>query len=503
MNPRASDGRDAGGASASSRVIGSILENTAERTQRCLLEMPRGCGLVEIRGDHLRAGELAGLVGASALPVIVTLRTARDGGAFDGSEEERRGALRAVLDAGARYVDVEFDGPLADMGEGSDAARVILSHHGAPCVAAELLALHRRMAACPAAVLKLVPRCESVAEVGAVRVVLEGAGQSRPFVSFAKGRAGAISRLLAPAWGSWATYGSAAPGRETAAGQFTAKDLLDVHDVLGIGSSTRRFALVGRDVFSSPSPAMHRAGYRAAGIDARYLPLELDLLEEILPLLGGGSALGIEAFAVTLPFKEEAARRCTRLDPLARRAGAVNTVVVLGTEWSGFNTDGPAVLELVRGHLDPAGRVVAVVGAGGTARAAAAALHAAGARVTLYNRGLPRARLAAASLGCDAKPLDQLAADGWDVLVQATPLGRRGERVLHADALRGQLVLDAVYGAETPLVADARARGLAAVSGLELLVAQGVLQFERMTGVCPSAPLLRHAACRWLDGRPS
>jgi shikimate 5-dehydrogenase len=179
----------------------------------------------------------------------------------------------------------------------------------------------------------------------------------------------------------------------------------------------------------------------------------------------------------------------------------VNTVLLTPGGPAGFNTDGPALLALVRARLDPAGAAVAVVGSGGMARAAAAVLADAGARVRLYGRTPASLAAAAAALGVEARPLGALPGEDWDLLVQASPLGTRGEVVLPMARLRGRLVLDAVYGVETPLVRDARGVGIEVVDGYDLLVAQAVLQCERMTGRAPEAGILRRAGRAWLVQR--
>jgi shikimate dehydrogenase/3-dehydroquinate dehydratase type I len=483
-------------------VVCSILERDAETTARRLHEAPPECGLVEIRGDLLQRDELAGLVRRSGREVVVTVRPVQAGGQYQGAEDERREMLLGALAAGARFVDVELDGPLKDLADGDLADRVILSHHGAACRVEELLPVLGAMADARAARLKIVPVARSPREAGAVRDLLATARRDgRRLACFATGRAGAVTRLMALAWGSWGTYGSAVHGAETAEGQFPARDMLEVYDVTGIRSSTRCFALIGESVFGSPSPAMHGAGYREAGLDARYLPIEIDALDECLPLLGQDGALGVEALAVTMPFKQSACARCRARDDVARASGAVNTVLIGPDGWSGFNTDGPAVLSLVRSRLEPEGVVAAIIGAGGTARAAAAVLADAGARVSLFNRTVANAHEVARSLGVEGRGLDELPATNWDVLVQATPLGAAGEQVLAADRLNGKLVLDAVYGSETPLVRDARRCGVTAIDGYDLLVAQALLQFERMTGVRSREDVLRRAGRAWLASR--
>jgi shikimate dehydrogenase/3-dehydroquinate dehydratase type I len=483
-------------------VVCSILERTVEATHRRLRSAPSGCGLVEIRGDHLGEADLAGLVGGAGRPVVVTVRRTADGGFFDGSEEQRRGMLRAALASGARFIDVEHGSALRDLAEGDDAERVILSHHGAECGSSELLATYRAMATSAAARLKIVPAARSIGQAEAVRDLLAlAAREGRMLACFATGRAGAITRLLAPVWGSWASYGSHAAGASTADGQFSVDEMLETHGVLGLGRSTRRFALLGRSVFGSPSPAMHRAGYRHTGLDARYFPIEVDDFEECLPLLEPRGVLGVEALALTIPFKQAAFRQCRTCDDVARESGSVNTVRLESQGWAGYNTDGPAMLQLVRGQMDPAGARAAIVGAGGTARTAAVVLRNAGASVRLFNRTESRARQAADELGVQAGSLNELESYRWDVLIQATPLGGRGEVVLPAERLNGVLVLDAVYGVRTPLATDAARRGLRVIDGFELLVAQAALQFERMTGAKVPAGVLSAAGRGWLDAR--
>jgi shikimate dehydrogenase len=243
---------------------------------------------------------------------------------------------------------------------------------------------------------------------------------------------------------------------------------------------------------------MHRAGYLDSGIDARYLPIEADDAEDCLGLSGPGAALGIEALAVTMPFKHDAHARCKSLDEAAQASGAVNTVLGGPGGWRGCNTDGPAVLDIVRARFDPRGEAVAVVGAGGFARAAAVALRGAGADVVLFNRTRERADRVAQELGVTAQPLDDLAKFEWTVLVQATPLGLAGEDPLEGAPLRGKLILDAIYGPETPLLRRARLEGTDAVGGFDLLVGQAVRQFELMVGVRPSEAVLRSAGRGWL-----
>jgi 3-dehydroquinate dehydratase/shikimate dehydrogenase len=481
-------------------VVHSILEATPEAVARRLEGAPSACAMIEVRADGLRAGDVAGLVRRASRSVVVTVRAREDGGAFDGSAEEKRSILDAALAAGAAFVDVEWDGPLRAFALGASAPRTILSHHGAPCEEGALGPLFRAMAGTRARALKIVPSATRGSELGAIRALLRLAREERrALCAFASGDAVAWSRIVALSWGSWGVYGAAARGRETGDGQLLTRDLLEVYRVLELGEPTRWFGLCGSPLSRSPSPALHAAGYRALGLDAVYVPIDAGTIEEAAAIVGSEGPLPLEGFGVTIPLKVEAARRCASLDEHAA-CGAVNTVRAVAGRWEGFNTDAPAALALIREHLEPAGAEVAIVGAGGTARAIAAVLKTAGARVTLYARNDARGGDAAAAVGVAGAPLRSLPGSRWDLLVQATPAGARGEEVLLRRHLDGRMVLDAAYGDEpTPLVRAARARGLVVVDGPTLLAAQAAIQFETLTG----QPAPREAMAAVLPSRGS
>jgi shikimate dehydrogenase len=200
-----------------------------------------------------------------------------------------------------------------------------------------------------------------------------------------------------------------------------------------------------------------------------------------------------------MPLKEAAAARSDALDELSAMSGAVNTVLIEDGRWRGFNTDGPAVLELIRSRVEPRGTRAAIRGAGGTAAAVAASLHRAGAEVVLFNRTRSRALATADRVGVHSAALDELDRFAWDLLINATPQGSDGEAFIAAERLNGKLVLDAVYhGESTPLVRDARERGLEAIDGFELLCAQAELQFRHMTGTVAPAARMAAGGMQWL-----
>jgi shikimate dehydrogenase len=272
---------------------------------------------------------------------------------------------------------------------------------------------------------------------------------------------------------------------------------------------TQRVALLGRPLKRRHSQVMHDAAFDAAGIDARYVLAEIepDAVEDAVREARGESWLGL---GVTAPYKQVVASLVDVVEPDAQAIGAVNNVVRTDDgRLIGFNTDAPgfrAGVELAMGR-SLEGADVVVMGAGGAAHAVVYACRDAGARsVVVANRSVDRAaglveRFASVGEGSltalaadDPSLADALAAA--DAAVNATTVGMIDPgATIPVEALRADAtVFDLVYvPAETPLVAAARARGLRAANGSEMLIAQAAIAFERWTGVGGMADVMRQA----------
>jgi shikimate dehydrogenase len=235
---------------------------------------------------------------------------------------------------------------------------------------------------------------------------------------------------------------------------------------------------------------MHTAAYRALGLDWEYTAIDVPPAE--LAAFAAGLAAGrFTGVNVTIPHKQAVLGLCNELSAEAGRAGSVNTVLVRSGRLRGETTDGAGLLWAL-GDVAPGDALV--LGAGGAARAAVAALAAAGWRVAVSARR-PEA---AAELGVAVRPWPP--AEGAALLVNATPLGQQeaGPGPIAAELLGpGMIVCDLAYrgdGAPTPLIAAAGARGARAVDGLEVLVGQGIFAFELLTGVPAPVAVMRAAA---------
>jgi shikimate dehydrogenase len=259
-----------------------------------------------------------------------------------------------------------------------------------------------------------------------------------------------------------------------------------------LSGHARLAGVFGHPVTHSRSPRLHGFWLQRYGIDGAYIPLG------VAP--GGFGAavralvdLGFRGANVTIPHKLPAFEICDAVAPFARRAGAVNTLIFRDGRIEGSNTDGFGFLESIReaapGWRADAGPAV-LLGAGGAARAIAAALLDAGApRVTLVNRTAAKAEALARDLGGPIQVVDRAPLEDAALLVNTTSLGMQGQPGLEVDLAplpASAVVADIVYvPLETRLLAAARARGLVAVDGLGMLLHQARPGFEAWFGVAP------------------
>jgi shikimate dehydrogenase len=254
--------------------------------------------------------------------------------------------------------------------------------------------------------------------------------------------------------------------------------------------SARIAGIIGWPVAHSRSPRLHGFWLERHAIDGAYIPLPIHP-ENFATAVRGLAAAGFAGANVTIPHKRAAFAVCDSTDDAAYRAGAVNTLVFRDGCITGSNTDGWGFLANLRAHgVDPAAGPALLLGAGGGARAIAAALQSEGVTVTVANRTREHADELARHLPglrvIDWTRRSHAIADNA-LMVNATPLGMAHRPPLELDLSRAApnvAVCDIVYvPLETPLLADARGRGLRAVEGLGMLLHQAVPGFRAWFGV--------------------
>ena len=450
--------------------------------------------LVELRLDTMARPDPEGALADRRKPAIVTCRPRREGGHFEGSEEERLRMLERAHAAGAEFIDLEWDANAASLRESRRNGGLIVSRHVFDRTPSDAAAMLDDLRARGGEVAKLAVATGRLSDLQALLGVTRDDASS---IVIGMGPAGVASRVLAKRFHSRWTY----TGPNVAPGQMPVSRLLREFRFRRISADAAVFAVLGHPVVNSLSPAMHNAGFAALGLNAAYVPLDTPDLEGLRDL---AAALGLEGASVTIPFKTDVLPLLDEMDETAVAAGAVNTIAIRKGRWIGMNTDAEGFLAPLRARLPEMNGLRAVIlGAGGAARAAALALRNAGSRVTICARRPDAARAAATALGVDAGPWPP-ASGSWDVLVNATPVGGAlapGE-VPFAGPFNGPFVYDLVYDPDpTELVRRARSEGCAVLGGLEMLVAQAERQFEIWTGQRPPAGLFASAAADAMEHR--
>ena len=434
-----------------------------------------GADLAECRLDflsaHLDRPALHRLLARRPLPVIVTCRPVRQGGRFAGPEDRRLELLATAAELGADYMDIEDDVPAGRRPKG----KLILSHHDFTARPADLESIWDRLAGSDAAVAKMAFAAAGPEDaVDACRLLRQA---HRPAIALAMGPAGLPSRILARKFGAFGTYASVQAGGESAPGQLTIAQMKQLYRWDAIGPATAVYGVIGCPVAHSMSPAIHNAAFDAAGIDALYLPLRVEPggenFDRFITALRAAPWMDLRGLSVTIPHKQNALSAVgpENVDELARRIGAINTILIEPDgALRGWNTDYAAAIDALCNALGIArdglaGRAVAVVGA------------------------------------------DALVELDAEIVINCTSVGMHpntDQSPVPAQALRRvKLVFDTVYNPiETRLLREAAAAGCRTVTGVDMFVNQAAAQFEIWTGQQAPRELMRRVVLQHLGNRP-
>jgi len=467
--------------------------------------------LIEVRFDCLKKDELAAHLAsptncgtknanfACSRPVISTFRPKDQGGHRDISFEERSDFWNAGH--ATEYRDVEQEFPDETL-SGTWGTR-ITSFHDFEGMPDDLEEIFHRFASQNSPVIKIAAAAADASDAIDVWKMFDHARQYpenlRPeVIPIAMGEAGKWTRILGLAHGAFLTYASLDSGGETAPGQITAKDMAEVYRVKSLDKDTKVYGVIGDPVSGSLSPYIHNPAFVSAGVNAVFIPLKVKDLDQFMRRMVMPDTreveLGFAGFAVTMPHKQAVMKYLDAIDDIAAKIGAVNTIKIEDGRYIGYNTDAYGFITPLRRKIgDIADLRVAVFGAGGAARACIYALKKENAAVTIFARDPKKAKLVADDLGVEFSAIENFSPHEFDVVVNATPLGMNREdenkKILTAGELKGvRLVFDLITGlADTPFISEAKKAGVPVIGGLEMLLAQGAIQFEIWTGI--DAPL--------------
>ena len=462
----------------SARICVSVCEKDLDA-------LPETSDLIELRLDCLE--EIPVSIPPFTGPVILTLRPSEQGGHRDLTREERLRFWSSIAPQGGNiWWDLEVD-LVQDLAP--NWSRVIVSHHDFSGVPTDLEQIYERLAHTPAAVIKIAVQANDIVDCIPVFHLLDRArSEGRNIIAIAMGNAGIATRVLGPSRGSFLTYAPLHDNSATAPGQINAHNLRSLYHLDTIDNETMICGLVGLPVMHSLSPHIHNTAFVEEGINGVYLPFEVHNVQQFFTRMVHPRTRelnwNLRGLSITAPYKETVMEFLDWIHPDAKEIGAVNTVVVDDDRLSGFNTDAYGLVDpLLERFTSLKYARVAIIGAGGAARAAIWALKQESARVTLFARNTTKAQPLAELFKISCESLSEASFNGYDLVINATPVGSGmyiGQSPITQKQLAGsRCVYDLIYNpAQTLLLREAHEAGCETVGGLEMLIAQARWQFE-------------------------
>lgn len=443
-------------------IVGPSHEEASEQLRRaCQI----GDG-VEFRVDLFADVDVPALFREATVPVIFTIRTRGQGGRWEGPQSELQNQLRMGIQLQPAYLDVESGTELSNC-----EVAVLRSYHNFQEVPADVQRVLRE----PGSLHKIACLCRSGIEAMKLAQLA-----SATTLTVGMGEDGLVARILAKIRRAPFTFGALDEGLQSAPGQPTAELLRNRYRYGELGPATQVFAVIGDPIAKSSGPSVYNLVFSGAVLDAVYLGIRVPR-GEIAEFFRLAQQFPFAGLSVTMPHKQAVMEHLDGVDDVAAAIGAVNTVTWRDGQLFGTNTDAGGALDAIEAEIAVAGRRVAIVGAGGAARAITWEAIRRGADVVVVNRTVEKADDLARTFGCASGPLDILKNFKYDVLVQATSVGMypHSEATpvpaewLHPDTTVMDIVTQPL---ETRFLRDARERGCRIINGREMWIHQGVRQ---------------------------
>ncbi len=498
------------------KICVSVCAETGDEIFKKIKSAENLADIIEIRLDCIANEQFlktfAFLVSKKIL--LLTYRPKEQGGNIEADKQQRiifwnAFVANGLLDKRKFWIDCEYDlkSEIPNL-----KFQKIISFHDFQTVPQNLESIFVSLSE-KNSISKIAVQANEITDSLAVWKLLDKAkSENKLLIPIAMGEAGKWTRILGLAYGSPLTYASLEEGNETAPGQISAKDLIEVYRVKELDEQTEIYGIIGDPVSQSMSPYMHNAAFKHHNLNAVYIPLEVKNLDEFIKRMVREETREInwnlKGFSITILHKQAIMKHLDFIDEDAEKIGAVNTVKIIDRRLCGFNTDAHGFIEPLRnsyGDLKDAN--VGIIGNGGAARACVYSLKKEGANVTIFARNIEKAKPLAEEFRVQSLEfrVGENNFDNFDILVNASPLGMKGEFENQTPATAEQLknlhlVYDLVYNPfETLYMREAKSVDVPTIGGLAMLVAQGMKQFEIWTELDAPMQIMSRAALRKLE----
>ncbi len=480
------------------KICVSVCAETADEFIELTHRAEQFADVVELRFDCLDADELVNALEKTCVlknekPLLLTFRPKEQGGKRELSVAERERFWCSGYDFCTNWADAELD--MVETVSHWLFEKIVCSHHDFDSVPENLEEIYENLKAKNADVLKFAVQANDAADGLAVWKLLERARRENVnLIPIAMGEAGKWTRILGLAHGAFMTYAAFESGKETAPGQVSAKDLIEVYRVKELNKDTEIYGILGSNTSISISPYIHNAAFKFHNLDAVFVPFQVNDLDEFMRRMVKPETREIElnfkGFSVTIPHKQTIIKHLDSIDETARKIGAVNTVKIVDGKFYGSNTDAAGFIEPLKTAYSELKNVrVAILGNGGAARACIYALKKEAADVTIFARDAAKAKVLADEFGASFDELNFQTSDfnSFNIVVNATPLGTFGKTENETPATAEQiknvhLVYDLVYNPfETRFLREAKSVNVPTVGGLAMLISQAMAQSKTWT----------------------
>lgn len=413
--------------------------------------------LIEFRLDLYDDPEIIRKI-KTDLPFILTCRPIDHGGSFKGSEKKRLSILASFFDLSPEYVDIEDFVPLDFTKNIPPTIKIIRSYHNFDRIPSDFSHLFRK----PADLYKIA--CMANTTHDALRLLEFVKNCNKPLAALAMGEKGAFTRILGKVFGSHITYASLSDDQATAPGQITVKELKSIYHLDTVNKNTKLYGLIGDPIEQSIGHIYHNSymyKQNALYVKMQIAPNELETCLEL------AIRLGFLGFSVTIPHKETIIPLLNEIDENAKKIKAVNTIKIVNGKTFGTNTDAKAAIDPIGDVKD---KKVALIGAGGAARAIAYEANIRGASVVIFNRSPERAKKLAKDLSCRWASLLELTHFPYDIIINSTS----NQMPITVDQIRpNKVAMDiSISPKETEFLKQAALKDCSIVFGKEMFTIQ-------------------------------
>jgi len=444
--------------------------------------------------------------------IIVTNRKKDEGGLFEGSESERISPLIDALKIGFGFIDIEsssidsLHNLISKRREYNSKTNIIISYHNFEETPQDLKKILLQTENQGHDIVKIVAYAKDISDNLRIKdLVSSRSNQNKKIISFLMGEKGEISRILCNSWGSYTSYAPLRGVGKTAPGQIPIEDLNDVYRADSINNTFDIYGLIGNPVKESIGYYVHNKLFSYYNMDAAYLNFLVDDLDRFMSSFKGQ----FKGLCVTMPFKERIVPFLNKIDTMAQKIGAINTIKKNNDSLFGTNTDWIGAVYSIEKLTSINNKKVLILGAGGAGKAIAFGIANRQGEVIISNRDEKKALELSKNLGAETVLWEDRNDVEFDILVNATKIGMAPEDnncpmedSFFTKDLSGITVFDAVYSPlETRLLTRSREQGAKIANGLDMYIGQAMAQFELWTGIKPSSEKMEKFSKEALDMR--